>query len=255
MVAQIPALRCEIVEAIRCVLVREGSVRGPTRQVDRLVPSGLGRAGLADPASYAPGDTVLFRRPCKRLSVRQGDERTVAAVDPEASVVRLAGGCGRTRHWKPGSLAALAGGVELFRNERLELRAGDRVRWTQGDPASGLSSGHVERIASRTVRVRLEDGTVAEIDNSDARLRYVERAWSSPPGAPRARTATNFIAAVGTGDPRLAVQGSLFAVVSGVPERAQLVTDDAGRLAHLLEVATGERVGPLDALARSRSCA
>ena len=255
-IAQAPALRHEINEAIRCGLVREGSVHGPARQGARLASRDLGRAALAEPESYAPGDTVVFLRPYKRLGVRKGDERTVSEVDAEASVVRLADGRGRTRDWKPGSLAARAGGVELFRSEPLELRAGDRVRWTRDDTASALRAGrgaHVEAIASGRVRFRLAGGVAVELADADPQLRRLERAWASPPGAPQVRVAKNLVAAVGTGDPRLATRESLYAAVGDVPGTARLVTDDAGRLADLLEAAVGERVEALEAVARNRS--
>ena len=255
-IAGAPALRRDINEATRRALLVEGSVGGPEWQGERLARRDLGRAALADPASYAPGDTVLFLRPYKRLGVRQGDEREVSAIDAEAGVVRLAGARGRTRDWKPGSLAALAGGVELFRGEPLELRAGDRVRWTRDDPAWGSGAGRigwVERVATRCVRFRLEDGTMMEFAGDSPQLRHLEQTWTSPPGAARFRPARNAIAAVGTGDSRLATQESVYAAVGRVPGRAWLVTDDAGRLADLLEAATGQRFEALDALSGNRS--
>ena len=65
--------------------------------------------------------------------------------------------------------------------------------------------------------------------------------------------AKNLVAAVGTGDPRLATRESLYAAVGDVPGTARLVTDDAGQLADLLEAAVGERVEALEAVARNRS--
>ena len=51
--------------------------------------------------------------------------------------------------WKPGSPAALSCGVELCRSEPLELRAGDRARWTRDDPFPGLPCGVLGRVAGR----------------------------------------------------------------------------------------------------------
>ena len=252
LVAQSPALRHEINEAVRRGLLLEGSVAGPARQVGRLAPRELGRALLADPSSYSPGDTVIFLRPYKRLGVRKGDERTVTPVDAEAAVVRLAETAGRITDWKPGSLAALSGGVELYRSEPLELRAGDRVRWTRDDPFPGRPSGRparVEAVGDGRVLFRLADGTASELADADPRLRHLERAWASPPGAPQAGSARHLVAAVATSDPDLATGESLYGVLGGVAGRAWLVTDSAARLADLLEAATGERVEALNATA------
>ena len=80
LLTQGPALRREINAAVRRGLLGEGSLSGPAREVERLVAAELGPAALADPASYAPGDTVIFLRPYKRLGVGKGDERAEGIV-------------------------------------------------------------------------------------------------------------------------------------------------------------------------------
>ncbi len=242
--AQSPALRQEINAAIRSGLVREGAVSGPAWRGRRLVPVDLSRAALADPASYLPGDTAVFLRPYKRLGVGKGSERTVAAVDAETSVVYLTGPGGRVTHWKPGSLAAAVGGVEVFRDESLELRAGDRVRWTHDDLDLGISASlpaRVEAVGTGRVRFRLEDGRIAEVVDPEQRLRHLEWAWASLSGTPRSRAAKNVIVAVETDDPRLAAHADLYRAVGSVPGWARLVSDNTARLADLLEGASGER--------------
>ena len=248
-IAHTAALRREIGAAIRDGLVREGVVRGPAWQGERLAPLALGSALLADPASYRPGDTVVFRRAYKRLGVREGAERTVTEVDPGSGLVRLADARGRIADWRPGALAALSGGVELFRNEPLELRAGDRVRWTRDEPApAGLRAGRLARVGAvrgNCVLLRLEGGTALTLASSDPGLRHLERAWACAPGSPQAVAARHVIAAVETGDPLLATEESLYAALGRVRRTARLVTDDATRLADLLEAATGERFARL----------
>ena len=93
-------------------------------------PLTSGSAALADPASYRPGDTMVFRRAYKRLGVREGAEGTVAAVDPGSGLVQLADARGRIADWRPGSLAGLSGGVELFRGAALHVIAAIET----GDP-------------------------------------------------------------------------------------------------------------------------
>ena len=254
-IAPSPALRREINQAIRDGLVREGAVRGPALQCHRLVPLNLARAELATCSSYSPGDTVVFLRPYKRLGVGRGDERTVAEVDTAAAVVRLAGAGSGTTNWKPGALAALNGGVELFRGEPLELRVGDRVRWTRDEPASGLRPGYpalVVTIGGGRIRLRLEDGTVLALAASDPSLRHLERAWACPGDALPSRTARNIFAAVETADSRLSTQEYLYAALGRVSGTVHLVIDDASRLAEDLAAATGRRFRALDELAHNR---
>ena len=49
-----------------------GAHRGPAMQTERLVSKGYTNAEKALAANYAPGDTVAFHRPYKRLGVREG---------------------------------------------------------------------------------------------------------------------------------------------------------------------------------------
>ena len=56
------------------------------------------------------------------------------------------------------------------------------------------------------------------------------------------------IAAMPSGHPYLTTQKSFYVAISRARDRAELVTDDAIRLAKHLETATGERVAALDAV-------
>ncbi len=250
------ALRHEINEAVRRGHVLEGSISGPACECGRLTRRDLGRAALVDPSTHSPGDTVIFRRPYKGLGVCRGDERTVTAVDPEAKLVRLADVADSTREWKPGSLAALAGGVELHSNEPLELRVGDRVRWTRDDRSLGQSSSRpmrVEAVGGGQALFCLTDGTVSELAVADPRLRHLKHTRVSPPDAAQVGSAGHLITTVETSDPNLATKESLYGVLGAASGRAQLATDSAARLAKLLEAVTDERVEVLNAAAGQNS--
>ena len=117
-------LREEINAIVRERLVRDGMVHGPAMKSGRLVSHGFTHAEKSLAANYGPGDVVAFHRPYKRLGVEKGDELRVAGVDHEARAVRLEGRDGQSVLWEPGRLAARSGGVEVYKVEQLELRAG-----------------------------------------------------------------------------------------------------------------------------------
>ena len=132
------ALREQINEIVRERLTREEKIRGPAINTERLVSRGYTNAEKTLAANYAPGDVVSFHRPYKRLGVEKGDELRVTGVDHGGGTVNLAGREGNAVQWEPGRLAARTGGVEVYRAEVLELREGDRIRWTRNDFALGL---------------------------------------------------------------------------------------------------------------------
>jgi len=136
-------------------------------------------------SNYAIGDTVIFNRAYKTLGMEAGDERRVVGVDRRWKRVDLADGRGRIIKWAPERLAAAKGGVEVHRGVAMDLRAGDRVRWTRNDPGSGLVNGAiatVERIERDGVRFRLEDGSVTRIAGKDPQLHHLDRAWAATVG-------------------------------------------------------------------------
>ena len=245
-------LRGAINGHIRERLAREGVISGPAFQGERLVSHGYTGAEKALAANYAPGDLVAFHRPYKRLGVEKGDERRVVGVDHRGSTVMLEGRGGQTVLWKPGQVAGRNGGTEVYRAEAIELRAGDRVRWTRNDKGLGLVNSRTAEVVSAAkgrVSFRLEDGQALALGRSDLQLRHLDHAWASTVHAFQGRTVDNVIAAMEADHPHLTTQKSFYVEISRARDRAELVTDDAGRLRERLETATGERISALEGIA------
>ncbi len=252
LIAPTRALRDEINETIRAQLIAEGAVSGPARKGVKLVSRGLTRAEMARASNYSAGDTVIFNRQYKTLGVEKGDERQVARVEYERNTVWLDGGGRDPVAWRPYRIAAAKGGVEVYRSEEMELRTGDRVRWTRNDPGSELVNGEaavVESIEKEGVRFRLENGKAAGLAEGDPQLRHLDRAWASTVHSFQGRTVDGIVAAMPTGNPELTSQRAFYVAVSRARDRAELVTDDAWKLSDQLERATGERVSALDGVA------
>ena len=131
-------LRQAINGHIRERLAREGRIRGPALASERLVSKGYTNAEKALAGNYGPGDVVAFHRSYKRIGVEKGDERRVAGVDRKARAVLLDDGQGGSVAWKPEEIGGRRGGSEVYRAEEIELRAGDRIRWTRNDAGLGL---------------------------------------------------------------------------------------------------------------------
>ena len=251
-IAPTRALRDRINETIRERLIAEGAVSGPARGVGKLVPRGLTHAEMIRSESYEADDTVIFNRRYKTLGVEKGDRRQVAHVDANTRTVHLKDDLGNVVDWKPNRIAAAKGGVELFRSESLELRRGDKVRFTRNDPASGLTNGQVaavESVEKDGFGFRLEDGSPMKLGEGDPQLRHLDRAWASTIHSYQGRTVDRIIAAMPAGNRELVNQKSFYVAVSRARDHAELVTDDPKRLADQLERTTGERVAALDAVA------
>ena len=249
-------LRQQINAHIRERLAREGRIHGPAMQSERLVSLGYTHAEKALAANYAPGDVVAFHRPYKRLGVEKDDELRVAEVDHEARTVLLEGKDGKIAPWKPGEIGGRSGGVEVYRVESMELRAGDRIRWTRNDKGRGLVNSRTAEVVGVNggkVTFRLEDGRRLELGRDDPQLRHLDHAWASTVHAFQGRTVDNVIAAMEAGHPQLTTQKSFYVEISRARDRAELVTDDARALREQLEAMTGERLAALEAVTPERA--
>ena len=245
------SLRERINEIVRERLVRDGAVNGPALAVERLVSRGYTDPEKTLAANYAPGDVVAFHRTYRRLGVDKGDELRVGVIDRKMGTVMLDRPDGKRVAWHPGRLAARAGGVEVYRAEEIELRAGDRIRWTRNDAGLGLvNSGTAEVAAVRDGRVtfRLEDGRMLDLRPGDPQLRHVDRAWASTVHAFQGRTVDTAIVAMEANHPSLTTQKSFYVEISRARDRAELVTDDREALRERLETVTGERITALEAV-------
>ena len=245
------ALRERINEIVRERLVHDGIVHGPVLNAERLVSRGYTNAEKTLAANYAFGDVVAFHRVYRRLGVEKGDELRVAGVDHRRGTVVLEDSNGEAIDWNPNRLAARTGGVEVYRAEEIELRAGDRVRWTRNDSGLGLvNSATAEVVAVRDgeVTFHLEDGRMLDLAPGDAQLRHIDRAWASTVHGFQGRTVDIVIAAMEAKHPTLTTQKSFYVEISRARDRAELVTDDKAALREQLEGVTGERIAALEAI-------
>ena len=133
----------------------------------------------------------------------------------------------------------------------MELRAGDRIRWTRNDTGLGLVNSDTAEVAvvrGDRVAFRLGDGRTLELGKNDPQRRHLDHAWASTVHAFQGHTVDNVIAVMEAKHPKLSTQKSFYVEISRARHNAELVTDDAKTLRETLEAATGERVSALEGI-------
>ena len=244
------AIRRQANEAVREGLAEEGVLRGRTLAVERLVNRRLTRALASDIRSYEPGDTVVFHRDV--FGCRANDVCTVTGHDGGRVVLAHAEG---ERRFRPSGNAARYLG--LYDTERIELRAGDLIRWTRNrkaPPGRGrhprgpdlVNGGEAEivEIGYRRVLFR-EGGREFGLSLADPQLRHLDHAYCSTVHAAQGRTARAAIAVLDAG---AGADRELFHVeLSRVSEEFLLLTDDRDALIESMAYDRGED-GALEAL-------
>ena len=238
-------------EAVREGLAEEGALRGRTLAVERLVNRRLTRALASDIRSYEPGDTIVFHRDV--FGCRASDVCIVMGHDDGRVVLAHADG---ERRFRPSGNAARYLG--LYDTERIELRAGDRIRWTRNRKAplargshpqapDLVNGGEAEIVEIGYRRVRFRDGEREfSLALTDPQLRHLDHAYCSTVHSAQGRTARGAIAVLDAGG---WVDPELFHVeLSRVSEAFLLLTDDREALIERLEAQDWSEDGALEAL-------
>ena len=240
-------------ETVREGLAAEGLLHGRVLVVDRLVDRRLTRAQASDIQSYEPGDTVVFHRDV--FGCRTGDVCMVTGAD--GGQVVLAGPDGDGRRFRPSGNAATYLG--LYDTERIEVMAGDRVRWTRNRKAPPARFGHprqpdlvnggeaeIVEIDRQRVLFRDDAGRTFPLRRKDPQLRHLDHAYCSTVHGAQGRTAHTVIAVL---DAHGAVDQAMFHVeVSRASESFLLLTDDREALVEMLEARPDREDGALEAL-------
>ncbi len=241
------ALRAEINETVRAALAGEGVLRGKALTIERLVSLGMTRAEKGDARNYREGDSVVFHQDKVNYRLKKDEALTVTGIDGERVALRHPDG--GPRHIKPAGRVRYY--LDVYEPRPIEIRAGDRIRWTRNDHGRRLINGEraeVAAIARGRVRLVLEDGREVSLRAEDPQLRHIDYAWSSTVHGAQGSTADGVIAVLDTSHRALTDQSTFYVEISRARDRAVVLTDNLDELVEMLEANTGERATALDAV-------
>ncbi|MGV1681737.1 MobF family relaxase [Sphingopyxis sp. NJF-3] len=227
---------------IRQALIRSGALRGPAVVMESLVNKGLTRAEARDPLSYDKGDVVRFAQGYADKGVTRGEAFRVEGVDPAKAAVALRSEDGREVDWRLRQWGA--GKVQLFEAQRLELRAGDSIRFTRNDREAGRVNGVRAEVmavdaAARTATVRGARGQVQTLHLDAARDRHIAHGYVDTAFAAQGRTADHVLIHADSRAVNLVDQKSFYVGISRAKQSATIFTNDRAKLVS----AINERAG------------
>ena len=241
------ALRADINRTVREGLAAEGVLRGRVLAIERLVGLGMTRAEKADVRNYGEGDVVVFHQDLVNYRVKADDACTVTGI--EGSHVLLSHPDGTARRIRPEGNIRYR--LEVYETREIELRAGDRIRWTRNDKARSLVNGEqaeIVAITGKRVRVRTADGGTLSLKHEDPQLRHIDHAWSSTVHGAQGSTADGVIAVLDSGHGLLTDQATFYVEISRARDSVMVLTDNGEQLIETLEANTGERATALEAI-------
>ena len=247
LVAPTNAQRRDICAVVREGLTAEGVLHGPVLTLDRLIDLHCTGAEKKRLATYQPGDEVVFVQDLPPYRVLDGEACTVTGT--EDARVRLRHPDGRPRHFDPGG--PIRHRIKLCESAPIEIRAGERIRWTHNDKRRGLLNGEtasVEAIGPQRVRLRTADGRALALARDDRQLRHIDHAYASTAHAAQGSTCERVIALLDADPTPLTNQLTFYVQISRAREEVRVFTDDREQLIETLEAQSGERMSAHEAL-------
>ena len=248
LVAQTHELRRQINRNVREKLAAEGVLRGRPLRIERLVSLGMTRAEKADARNYREDDMVVFNQDLVNYRLKKDEILTVTGIEGDrVQLLHPEGG--------PRSIRPLEGSIryrlDVYETRPIEIRAGDRIRWTRNDKARTLINGEraeVTGIAGGRVRFRLEDGRSLSLKVDDPQLRHIDHAWSSTVHGAQGITADGVIAVLDSSHGALTDQSTFYVEISRARDQVVVLTDNLVELVEVLEANTGERATAIEAV-------
>ena len=248
LVAPTHELRAEINAAVREALAEEGVLRGRALRIERLVNLGMTRAEMADVRNYREGDTVVANQDLVNFRVKRDEPLKVTGIEEDR--VLLLHPDGRPRRIAP-QQKYYRYRLDVFETQPIEIRAGDRIRWTRNDRKRDLVNGEHSEVAAigpDRVRFRRADGRTFSLAHDDPQLRHLDHAWSSTVHGAQGSTADGVIAVLDSGHGALTDQSTFYVEISRARDSAVVLTDNCEQLVEVLEAHTGERATALEAV-------
>ena len=247
LVAPTHALRRDINAAVRDGLIEEGAVHGRALVLERLIDLNLTPSEKASLANYQPGDEVVFVQDLLHYRVRNGE--ACAITGAEGDKVQLRHPEGTARRIDPGG--PVRHRIKVCESTPIEIRAGDRIRWTHNDKVRGLLNGEtarIERIGSTGVTLRTANGRTLRLSADDRQLRHIDHAYASTAHAAQGATCERVIAVLDSDPMPLTNQLTFYVQISRARGEVMVLTDDREQLIETLEAQSGERASAHEAV-------
>ncbi|WP_342250311.1 MobF family relaxase [Sphingomonas sp. OTU376] len=246
------ATRLIVNAKVREALKTEGAVAAEEARLEVLAPAGMTAQEKQIARFYSGGQVVTFSRDNPDLGIARGTEYRVLGTTVGArgrQVVRLVDEQGRSIEWDP--RLQRASQVNVFRSERRDLAAGDRIQWRLVDHALGIRNadrGTVERLSGTEATIRWDrDGRVQQLDLS--RHKNWDHGYAETVYSAQSKTYDRVYVLAPVNSPLVTGQ-NYYTAITRARFGVKLWTEDQKRLVDRLERRSGEKTSALEGLGR-----
>jgi len=240
--------RQRLTDAIRAVLIHDGTLHKEAVAATVLEPVGLTRTEAGRAASYQPGQIVTFRKGAKGQP-RPGVGYRVEQVDADAGTVQLVPEKGHTIDWRPARWGASE--AEAFTEIEQEFRAGDQVQFTRNHYRAGRLNGATATVVAvdaerSAIVIEKADGEQQQLDLAHLADRHIRPGWVRTIHSAQGATADRVMAHLESFRANTVDASAAYVAISRARSTATLYTDSRERLLDAFGQRDGVQLGAID---------
>ncbi|WP_420607440.1 MobF family relaxase [Novosphingopyxis sp.] len=252
-------LRSAVNEAVQTGLRANGELGTDALKLAVLSRVNATREELRYISAYKPG-MLLEARGADRIQKLGKGQYRITSVDPAKKEVVLADAKGRQHWFRPGRIrpGLNEDRLALFEQKRLNLHAGDRIRWTENDHKRGLfnaDQAHVIGIDERSVTLVTSAGMEHRLKRGDPMLRRLDLAYALNAHMAQGLTSDRGIAVMDSREKNLSNQQTFLVTVTRLRDRLTLVIDNVGKLQSAIARNPGSKSSAIEITGRLRDAA
>jgi conjugative relaxase-like TrwC/TraI family protein len=252
-------LRDDINSAIQTGLLANGELGPGKMTVDTLARVNTTQEELRHATTYAPRQVLEVRRTMRKLGLGKG-RWGVVDVDARSGQVILRSEQGQEKAFYPDRLRP--GGTEdalrLSEIKRLDLHEGDRIRWTENDPARALFNADRARIVSirnGAVTVETSSGDSVTLNRNDRMLQRLDLAYALNAHMAQGLTSDRGIAVMDSRERNLSNKQTFLVTITRLRDHLTLIVDNSDRIERAIISNEGSKTSALEVTERLKAAA
>ncbi|UAB78991.1 conjugative relaxase [Erythrobacter sp. SCSIO 43205] len=250
-------LRSAVNDAVQTGLLESGQIGPENAQLTVLDRVNATHEELRHLSAYQKGRIVEVSRRQKALGLMPGHYRVLGS-DPKHKKVTLQNARGKTFSFDPARLRAnkFNHSLALFKDRKLQLHTGDRIRWTRNDHKRGLFNADrakVIAIDKGKVTVETSRGDEVRLGKDDPMLKRLDLAYALNAHMAQGLTSDRGIAVMDSKERNLANQKTFLVTVTRLRDHLTLVLDNKQRLTAAVASNKGEKASALEVTSRLRT--
>ena len=252
-------IRSAVNDAVQTGLLASGQVGPEKAQLTVLDRVNTTHEELRHLGPYQRGRILEVSRRQKALGLVPGQYRVLGS-DPKRKKVTLQNARGKTFSFDPARLSAdkTNDSLALFKDRKLQIHAGDKIRWTRNDHKRGLFNADrakVIAIDKGKVTVETSKGDEVTLGKDDPMLKGIDLAYALNAHMAQGLTSDRGIAVMDSRERNLSNQKTFLVTVTRLRDHLTLVLDNTQSLTAAVARNKGEKASALEVTSRLKAAA